>query len=96
MWLPSEHFVRVSTRLAASPDEVWSVITDFEHAPEWRDGVGSVRVGAGPEGRLRIEETDRSGGVLVFDVSEQTAPHRLAVDIVQSSGFRGGWTYRGR
>lgn len=53
--------VSESTVVQASPDDVWSVIADFEHYPEWNDEIDEVEVletdaaGRGTKVRFRID-----------------------------------------
>lgn len=91
--LPVSHTASVSAPVAASPDEVWALITEVESFPEWRDDVWSVTVldseGPGPAWR---EETDM--GELTFETEAWDPPNAMTARIADEGiPFGGSWTY---
>jgi len=64
------HMVRFERPIAATPDEVWSVLTDIRRLPGWYGkGVIEPRVG----GRVEL-----MGGHIRGTVTRQRPPHQLA------------------
>ena len=93
LFLPVRHTATVAGELAASTDEVWDVITDVEHFPEWRPGVDRVErlepIAGWPAWR-----EDGPQGALTFAVAAVEPRRRLVTEIVdQGLPFGGRWTY---
>lgn len=91
--LPSDHVASVEARLAASPDEVWGVLTDVESYPEWRRGVDRVERLADVDGRPVWREVARTGA-MTLGVEEAESGRRWVVRILDEDlPFGGTWTY---
>lgn len=91
--LPVSHTATVSTRVAASPAEVWALITDVERFPEWRPGVTAIHRLEDRDGRPVWRE-ESATGPLTFWIEEWDPPRRLVARIVDEGlPFGGRWTY---
>ena len=90
--LPAEHTASVSRRIAASPDQVWDMITDIESQPVWRKDLQSVKlVSTEPK---RWVETMRMGEV-PMRLESATAPTDMVTRIdSEDLPFGGAWTFR--
>ena len=67
------HYTRTDT-IAASPGDVWAVLTDIEHWPDWTESMREItRLDSGP---LRVGSTARvrqpAGRPMVFTITELT------------------------
>lgn len=91
--LPVSHTATASARVAATPEQVWTLITDVQRFPEWRPGVVSVRRLDAVDGRMVWQE-ETATGVLTFGVQEREPPRRLVARIMDEGlPFGGQWTY---
>jgi len=92
--LPKTHTAASRIRLAAPPDEVWRVITDFSAHPSWRPGL--KRVDAGPEidGLPSWYEVCAQSARVHFRVVESAPPRRLVTRLVgEGLPLTGSWVY---
>jgi uncharacterized protein YndB with AHSA1/START domain len=91
--LPEKHQATRQATLLASPEAVWTLITDVEAFPSWRSDVKKVERLPDRGGRaVWVEEG--SGGRVTFAVDESVAPRRLVVRIADRNlPFGGSWTY---
>lgn len=93
MVLPVSHTATVTREIAASPETVWTAVTDVEAYPTWRSNVDSVerlpdqgsfpawREHVGPEG-------------IGYQVVEWDAPQTLRTLITDDDlPFGGSWTF---
>jgi uncharacterized protein YndB with AHSA1/START domain len=92
-FLPARHSVTVAREVAASPDEVWAVITGVEDFASWRPGVARAErlepIGGWPA--WREEGPD---GTLTFAVAAVEPSRMLVTEIVDEGlPFGGRWTY---
>ncbi len=95
LFLPREHRARCALRLAkASPDAVWTLITDHARDPEWRPDVKAT-LRLGDHGTHAVWKDEfRNGQALSYETLESVPPQRLVRRIVDSGGpFGGTWTY---
>jgi uncharacterized protein YndB with AHSA1/START domain len=93
MFLPREHTARASIELAAAPERVWAMVSDFTGAARWRPDLESVRLDTVPGGPLRFVETSDEGEV-PFEVVSQDPPHRQVVRVIDDGlPFGGTWTW---
>ena len=91
--LPEAHQATVKTRLDASPARIWSLITNFADAPNWRSGLRQVERLADRDGLpVWVEVHRRRRQPLAFE--QVDPPHRL---VLRSDGdelaFAGTWTF---
>jgi uncharacterized protein YndB with AHSA1/START domain len=93
MLLPREHTARASIELAASPERVWAVVSDFAGAARWRPDLESVRLDTAPGRPFRFVETTHEGE-LPFEVVSQDPPRRQVVRVIDDGlPFGGTWTW---
>ncbi len=93
MFLPREHTARATIELAASPERVWAVVSDFAGAARWRPDLEAVRIDTLPGGPIRFVETS-SEGEIPFEVVAQEPPRRLVVRVIDDGlPFGGSWTW---
>lgn len=93
MLLPREHTARASIELAASPERVWALVSDFAGAARWRPDLESVRIETVPGGPTRFVESSDEGEI-PFEVVSQDPPHRQVVRVVDDGlPFGGTWTW---
>lgn len=93
MLLPREHTARAAIELAAAPERVWAIVSDFAGAARWRPDLESVRLESPAGGRLRFVETTGEGDT-PFEVVSQDPPRRQVVRVVDDGlPFGGTWTW---
>jgi uncharacterized protein YndB with AHSA1/START domain len=91
--LPKEHEVTRSIDVAASPQEVFRTIADFDAAPQWRPGLKRVALLPSVDGRRRFRE-HTGDGITTYEVVEEVAAERLVTRITDLDlGYSGSWTY---
>ena len=90
--LPVHQLSRRSRDLAAPPEQVWQVLTDFEAYPRWRQRVRStMRVPSAPHEELWRESHGRAGLTLRTEVEE---PGRLLLRHVVGNKLEFGGVWR--
>ena len=90
--LPKSHRASRTATIAAPPVAVFSVVTDFARAPEWRRDVKQVDV-LPDDGRGRIVREHGKQGVVPYRVEVFEPPARLIMRIADPSlPFGGSWT----
>jgi uncharacterized protein YndB with AHSA1/START domain len=93
VFLPVRHTATVDRELAASPDEVWSVITGVERFSEWRPGVDRAERLEPIQGWPAWREEGPEGPI-TFAVAALEPRRRLVTEIVDEGlPFGGRWTY---
>jgi uncharacterized protein YndB with AHSA1/START domain len=90
--LPKGHSIARSVLLAATPEAVWALITDFAREPEWNPAVRESRRGDDRDGHEIWLTTDRRGGRLALLTAEADPPRRLVRRIADPGAFGGQWT----
>jgi Polyketide cyclase / dehydrase and lipid transport len=91
--LPVKHRATVSATIAASPDQVYALITNVAAFPSWRSGVSTVEVLPSPDGKRRWREVSKNG-TIPFVIESESPPNRLVSRIDSKSlPFGGTWTY---
>lgn len=93
MALPVSHVASVSDTVPASPEAVWTVITDVEAFPSWRRGVEEVERLPDRDGRPAWREVARTGAMTLEVV--RSRPDRLWVTRIADPDlpFGGTWTF---
>lgn len=93
LFVPRDHVASLSIDLAAPPQRVWSLVSDFENTPKWRTDITGVASTPQPDGKLRFTESS-SQGEIPFEVVSQEPPHRQVVRVVDDDQpFGGTWTW---
>jgi uncharacterized protein YndB with AHSA1/START domain len=87
------HRASRTTTLAAPPEGVFAVVSDFIRYPEWRSDVKSMVVdGQGGVGTMVYEEGPH--GPIPYRVEAHEPPSRLVLRIADPAlPFSGTWTY---
>ena len=91
--LPRDHVARTRTAFRATPDQLWTAITDVNAFPKWRSDVKSVEMLPPVSGKLAWRE-DGSNGKISYEQVEAIRPSRVRVRLTDESlQFGGTWTY---
>jgi len=91
--LPRSHQASREQMLAASPEAIWTAITDVEAFPSWRKDIKNAHRLPDRDGRpVWVEEG--SSGRMTLAVERMEAPRLLVVRIADPDlPFGGTWTY---
>jgi uncharacterized protein YndB with AHSA1/START domain len=93
MFMSRTHKASRSIMLAAAPEQVWAVITDYPSHPTWRN-LKSIERGPDLNGHPVWREIDKRGEVMPIELIEITAPRRLVGRIADPNlPFGGTWTW---
>ncbi|HXV85455.1 MAG TPA: SRPBCC family protein [Gemmatimonadales bacterium] len=95
--LPRDHTAQVALDVAAPPDRVWALVSNFAASAQWRPDVREVLMEppapAPAGGRVRFTEVTRQGKT-PFEVMSQSPPVRQVVRVVDDGlPFGGTWTW---
>lgn len=91
--LPERHRARMTARIDTTPETVYALITDIEHAPEWRNDVTSVERLPAEDGMPRFRENGKHGKI-TYRIEAAEAPHRFVTRIADTDlGYGGSWTW---
>ena len=91
--LPKSHRASREQVFAASPEALWSAITNVDAFPQWRTDITKVQVLPDRDGRRMWIEEGRSGK-MTFVVEASDPPRRLVTRIADPRlPFGGTWTY---
>jgi len=83
-----------SARIAASPEQVWAVLSDGAGWPTWDSGVEAVEGRIAPGEKVRIRSSAAPGRAFPVTVTTAEPPHRLVFTGGMPLGlFRGVRTY---
>lgn len=88
--LPKEHVAAARVELQASPDAVWSTITDFASQARWRSDVDSMEALPDDPAGQGWREHPASVG---YRITAMDPPHTLVTTIIPGLPFGGTWTY---
>jgi len=91
--LPVKHKAVRQARYNQSPSAIFSVITDVQQFPSWRESVKRVEILPDSAGKKRFREIGSDGSIL-FEI-ESVAPNKQLVGRIAdpSLPFGGKWTY---
>ena len=91
--LPVQHVASRSATLAASPEQVWRLITDVNGFPAWRSDVKAVERLPDRDGKpVWVEDT--TSGRITLAVDRAEPPRLLVLRIADPDlPFGGTWTY---
>ena len=91
--LPRGHVATRSATLAADPESVFRLISDFAGATAWRADLERVEVLESANGLPRFREHG-AHGAMTMEVTEWQPPRRLVVRIADAGlPFGGRWIY---
>jgi len=91
--LPKGHRASRTVTLAATPERVFAIVTDFGRYPSWRSDVRRVTVD-GSGGLRTLVREENTSGTIPYRVEVFDAPSRLVMRIADPSlPFGGTWTY---
>ena len=91
--LPRSHHAAREQTLAASPETIWTAITDVEAFPSWRNDIKNAHRLPVRDGRPAWVEQGRSGR-MTLAVERMEEPRLLVVRIADPDlPFGGTWTY---
>lgn len=87
--LPEKHMATASREFNSSRENVWAVLTDFEHFPQWRTDLKEIKTGTNT-----FTEVSTGGEAIEYRIDEFNAPERLITTIITPDlPFGGSWTY---
>jgi uncharacterized protein YndB with AHSA1/START domain len=87
--LPEKHTATASREFQSDPDEVWKVLTDFAHWPEWRSDLREIRVSANTFTEISSDDEE-----IEFRIEDFQTPERMVTRIITPDlPFGGSWTY---
>jgi len=92
--LPREHRAASRIGLRQSPDSVWGVVRDFEHAAGWWPEIKSVNRLPDLDGRERWQQVTGMGplGLIILEADPPRSLRSL-IDTTGGSPFGGEWHY---
>jgi uncharacterized protein YndB with AHSA1/START domain len=91
---PRSYTASRTLETAHSPEEVWSVISDFANTPNWHGEVKKVERLPDRDGHELWRETDRRGYAMQLETIDAAAPRRLVRKISDENGpFSGQWQF---
>jgi uncharacterized protein YndB with AHSA1/START domain len=91
--LPVNHKATADATYAATPAQLFALITDVEAFPKWRPSVSSVEILPAVDGRGRFREIGKNGSIL-YEVELAERDSRLVTRIADKAlPFGGTWTY---
>ncbi len=92
--MPRTHRATRSARVAAAPDAVWAVLTDFPSHPSWRPDLKAIEPLPERNGHAVWKETRTWGDVLPIELETLDPPRRMVGRIIDENlPFGGTWTY---
>lgn len=93
-FLPQSHTETVTEKFSASPEEIYSLITDVKSFPAWRSNVERVEVLNDDESNILWREYYSDDDPLSFRIIESTQSQRLVTEIADENlPFGGRWTF---
>src|SRR4051812_25086610 len=91
--LPPDHRVGISVHYKATPEAVWSALTDVENYPGWRSDVRKVEI-IRRDPHLLWKERDKEGLERDFQEVDSRYPDKWSFATVDPSYSRGGsWIF---
>ena len=91
--LPKSHVASASARFAASPDALWTSLTDVAAFPTWRPALARVELLPDENGQRGWRELGNHDAI-TYRVVESVPPRRLVTRIADKNlPFGGSWTY---
>lgn len=95
MTLPQSHTAEISRQFEATPEEIFTLITDVEHFPNWRTNVDRVEIINDDEKSFQWREYYTNEDPLSFRIVESHENSMLVTEIADENlPFGGSWTYK--
>ena len=92
--LPEEHTATQTRVFATSPEELWSIITNYPEYEKWRYQLKSVKILAEKDGYQTWQEVNLRNKTITYIEIEKQAPVRLVAQIDDTGmPFGGQWIY---
>ncbi|MEK6578915.1 MAG: SRPBCC family protein [Bdellovibrionota bacterium] len=92
--LPEAHHAELILDLHATPNRIWTLITDYSKMPEWLSEVKKVEEEKTTDGKTITWMTDSHRQRLPFVTEEIIPEKRLVRKILEQQSFFGGtWTF---
>jgi uncharacterized protein YndB with AHSA1/START domain len=93
LMLPLKHEAAMAVVIPATPDAVWSALTDVAAYPKWRGDVTSVEMLPADSGHVAWREQGKNGAIS-YVIERAEPPRRLVTRITDKSlPFGGAWEY---
>ena len=87
-------YFEAGSTINASPEKVWSVLTDGAHFPDWDSGIDRVEGTIAPGATIKLFVKVNPGRPFPLKISEFSAPRRMVFSGGMPLGlFRGVRTY---
>jgi Polyketide cyclase / dehydrase and lipid transport len=91
--IPKSHVASASARYAATPEAIWTTLTDVAAFPQWRRDISRVELLPDENGHRGWREYG-SQGTVSYRVVESISRQRLVSRIAdQNLPYGGSWTY---
>ena len=91
--LPPIQVERVELSLPSSPETLWTVLTDLDAMPGWRQDLVELERLPGHDGIVRWREVGRTGRKVAMERIEAAPPERMVVRVAEASEDR-RWVYQ--
>lgn len=88
---PREHSATCKLALRAAPGQVWQLITDWQHLPQWRKELRSVEALDGGDGWVEVSKFGRMPMRIEQQEQERLLVLRIADDQLP---FGGTWSFQ--
>lgn len=90
--MPERHAASRAVRMKASPEQIWSALTDIDAMAQWNPNVARIERLPDIDGKPAWIEVAKNGDRLPFRIAEWETPRRLVVEIVGDDlPFGGAW-----
>jgi uncharacterized protein YndB with AHSA1/START domain len=90
--LPAVQVERIEVSLVSSPETLWSVLTDLDAMPGWRQDLRGLERLPSRDGVVRWRELGRTGRAVALERIEVAPPERMVVRLAEGSEDR-RWVY---
>ena len=91
--LPKAHVASKSILLHRSPQDVYTVVRDFQSASQWRSDVDRIEVDVRAGGPVHFREIGKNGTVN-YELAEDVPAQKMVTRILDTDlGYSGQWTY---
>ncbi|HYN81411.1 MAG TPA: SRPBCC family protein [Gemmatimonadaceae bacterium] len=92
--MPQNHTASRTAQLSQPPESVWTVITNIDSFPSWRNDVAVAEQLPSRDGKVVWRETSRSRNALTYEAETAEPPRHLVTRITDKGlPFGGSWDY---